>query len=262
MSYDIKLLAKDLKLLDHIEGLEKINLPINPLWIETFRRMDGLYRELSIARLNLLMAAKEEYHELAESGKNDIGFKTMQYSFVNTAIIWYNNSFDLLLQVVWVYYMMWVESPEIKVSNDATCWNIEQIEKMKRMCEYKKVERWNKNNENKVDPIINLYNSATCKKIREWANCIKHRAPLFIDEVCDESIFRIASFDEFTIIKNTDGGISINFSLDEEKYDSRSSFRKYSMEELLSDLIEYHKELCDCIDMIASEILYHYKTTE
>lgn len=48
-------------------------------------------------------------------------------------------------------------------------------------------------------------------------------------------------------------------SLDKDSYDSGNAFKEYGIDEIISTLISYHKELCNCIDMIANPIIEEYK---
>lgn len=97
MQYDIHQLEAELDCLDEIGGLECRYIQSTPIWIETFRRMDNLYKELCIARLNLLMTAQGSYPELVLRDGEGKGDKMMQYSYINTSIIWYETSAKLLL---------------------------------------------------------------------------------------------------------------------------------------------------------------------
>lgn len=254
MACDIQQLAMDLKRMDKLCGLEIRHNPTNPIWIETFRRMDGLYKELCIARLNLLMAAKEQYPELVERDADGKGDKMMQASYVNTSIIWYNNCFDLLLQVVWVFYRIWEDNSKSKVSTTSSDWTLDQIEQMLKECKYDMFQKWNGKN-NKLDAIVNFHNLEVSRKVRNWANEIKHRSPLHIKGIGSGSPIRVAYFNNIDKIINDEGKISIKINLSEDKYDSHKTNEKYDIGGLVSVLIEYHKELCGCIEVCSSPIL-------
>ena len=259
MEYDMQQLERELDRMDKIGGLEILHNPIEPIWIETFRRMDGLYRELCIARLNLLMGAKEQYPELVERDTNGKGDKMMQASYVNTSIMWYNNCFDLLLQVVWAFYGIWEVNSNSKVSATPSDWNLEQIEQMKKECKYDKVEKWNATN-HKVNSIVDFHNLEVSKKVRKWANEIKHRSPLHIKGIDSESPIRFAHFNNIDKKINEEGNISIKITLSEDKYDSHKAFNVYDINDLISTLVEYHKKLCECIEACSSPILEQYKS--
>ena len=249
----------ELDRMDKIGGLEILRKPIEPIWIETFRRMDGLYRELCIARLNLLMAAKEQYPELVERDTDGKGDKMMQAFYVNTSIIWYNNCFDLLLQVVWVYYRIWEGNSNSKVNTTPSDWTLDQIGQMMKECRYGAVENWNVINK-KVDAIINFHNLKVSKKVRNWANEIKHRSPLHVKEVDSVSPIRVLHFDYIDNKTNDEGKVSFSINLSKDKYDSHKAFNVYDINDLISTLVEYHKKLCECIEACSSPILEQYKS--
>lgn len=260
MAYDFTQLDKELRLMDYIGGLEVKYTPIFPLWIETFRRVEGLYEELCIARLNLLMAAKAVYPNLIEKGKNSIGDRIMQNSFAQTSIIWYNNCFDLLLQVIWVRYKVWTYNPKIKVSATPSDWTRNQIDLMKEYkYQYEVIKEWNANNANKVAPIIKLHNSTFYIQVHKWTNEIKHRAPLQVKGHSLKSPIRSLHFKHFEQSTDDKGKIAVNIELDNERYDSGNAFEEYDIDVIISTLIDYHKELCNCIDLIAKPIIEEYK---
>lgn len=257
MKYNIQQLETELERMDHIGGLESLHNPIEPIWIETFRRMDGLYKELCIARLNLLMAAKEQYPELVERDTDGKGDKMMQYAYINSSIIWYNNCFDLLLQVVWVFYRIWEDNTKSKVSTIPSNWTLAQIELMMKECKYDKIENWNGTN-NKMNSIVSFHHLEESKRVRCWANKIKHRSPLHVKGVGSETPIRIVHFDNLEETKNDEGKKIIKINLSEDKYDSHKAFDIYDVSELISTLIEYHKGLCECIGACTSPILKQY----
>ena len=260
MQYDIHQLEAELDCLDEIGGLECRYIQPTPIWIETFRRMDSLYKELCIARLNLLMTAQGSYPELVLRDREGKGDKMMQYSYINTSIIWYNNCFDLLLQVVWVFYIMWENNSKSKVSKIPLDWTLKQIECMKKECKYDKIEKWNSNNENKVDAIVTFHNSAVCTKVRGWANEIKHRAPLFVKGVGTRSPIRYTYFKSIEKRVNEKGKVSYEISFSPDRYDSHRAFQEFDIEELISTLTNYHKSLCECIKACTSCILKGYNS--
>ena len=122
----------DLELLEKLCGVELRlfeKIPLDsyaPLIIESFRRMDDLYNEFCIARLNLIMAKKGTYPELIEQTQVDDNNKWMQYAFLNTSIVWYDNCFDILLQIIWVHFEIYKEVTTV-ISENPFEWNEEQI---------------------------------------------------------------------------------------------------------------------------------------
>lgn len=78
MPYNLSELETQLSRMDSIAGLEIKHSPIQPLWIETFRRIDGLYQELCIVRQNLFYhkelcnCIEETVSKILEQYKNNI----------------------------------------------------------------------------------------------------------------------------------------------------------------------------------------------
>ena len=183
----------------------------------------------------------------------------MQASYVNTSIIWYNNCFDLLLQVVWVFYRIWEDDAKSKVSNNPVDWTLNQIEQMMKECKYDKVERWNGTN-NKADSIVNFHNLEISKEVRNWANEIKHRSPLHIRGVGSVFPIGVLHFDDIDNKTNDEGKVSFSINLSKDKYNSHKAFDIHDINELISTLIEYHKNLCECIEACSSPIIELYNS--
>ena len=69
---------------------------------ETFSRFHNLYESIASARFNLYSAFNEKVVEdLTNNEDNELW---IQIQFISNAIQWYNNSFDVLLQSLWIYY--------------------------------------------------------------------------------------------------------------------------------------------------------------
>lgn len=251
-----KNIDNELDKLDKLCGLElrfdviKNLGDISPKVIETYRRMDDLYNELSIARYNLLMSVRDSYPEIVEQDQKGYGNRWTQYSFINTATMWYDNCFDIMLQFVWFYY-------DIKKSqNDPTAWNKETIKQMQIKCRYENIEKWG--NQDQFSSIFNniktFYQNKTTFRVREWANDIKHRKPLRINGVGHKNNTRIIFFSEIEI-----DGNKINAVNTGNKYDSGDVDQWYDPYYVIDELIEYHKNLVKCIESLADPIIEAHK---
>ena len=69
---------------------------------EIFSQFHNLYDTIESARFNLLASYNQKVIEELTIDANDALWVKIQ--FINNAIQWYNNSFDILLQSLWIYY--------------------------------------------------------------------------------------------------------------------------------------------------------------
>lgn len=99
-----------LELPEYLNGLECRRLRLmksdkeKPILIETCRRLQDLYDEICAARFALITACQSKYPEYISSEDNGGGHLWIQSQFVNTAILWYDAAFDILLQSIWIYF--------------------------------------------------------------------------------------------------------------------------------------------------------------
>ena len=96
--------------------------PFTPEDVETRRRIIDFVHEIETARFMLAMSYKEPYLDLVEEKDFNNKFKTNYFKqhYLYSAILWYNNSFDLILQCLWFKHQLYGKQP---ITNE----NIEDI---------------------------------------------------------------------------------------------------------------------------------------
>ncbi len=229
-------ISKELKLLDSINGLEKIhqfkimrNFPdascdkeMVAICTETFRLFQDVYNTFALAKFSFLEGFRKLhlYSTLKwESGA--YGQYWIRTSYLNNAIIWYNSCFDILLQTLWVgkrYFMnmflledLWLKYDDVL----AKC------------------------RENKIpEKCFESFTNESCVKfVRLSANKLKHRNGLRYKEFCDPNLIMFALGD----------------------YNSRNTESLTNIEEVLSELISYHKAFVTLVDDVKDIISIEFK---
>ncbi len=98
------------KLLEPAHFLKDKDLvqPTTPEDTETRRRIIDFIHTIDTARFMLAMSFKEFYQDLVEENDPDKKFKTAYFKqhYLYSAIIWYHNCFDIMLQCLWFKYQL------------------------------------------------------------------------------------------------------------------------------------------------------------
>lgn len=138
--------------------------PKTPEDAETRRRIIDFIHEIDTARFMLAMSYKHPYLDLVDEKDFDNKFKTEYFKqhYLYSALIWYHNSFDLILQCLWFNYRLY---GNILLSSD-------NIEKILHGCRIEQIEKRHYKG-NKDNPIT-LFNERY-KNVHELANRLKHR---------------------------------------------------------------------------------------
>lgn len=90
--------------------------PMTPEEIETRRRIIDFIKEVDIARFMLAMSFKEAgtdpYLDLFEEKDFNNKFKHAYYRqhYLYSSVIWYHNSFDMILQCLWFHHKLYDKS--------------------------------------------------------------------------------------------------------------------------------------------------------
>lgn len=90
--------------------------PLTPEEIETRRRIIDFIKEVDIARFMLAMSFKEAgtdpYLDLFEEKDFSNKFKHAYYRqhYLYSSVIWYHNSFDMILQCLWFHHKLYDEN--------------------------------------------------------------------------------------------------------------------------------------------------------
>ena len=87
--------------------------PATPEDVETRRRIIDFVHEIETARFMLAMSYKHPYLDLVDEKDFDNKFKTEYFKqyYLYSALLWYHNSFDLVLQCIWFKYRLYGNLP-------------------------------------------------------------------------------------------------------------------------------------------------------
>lgn len=182
--------------------------------IETRRRIVDFTKELDIARFMLAMSFKEAsadpYLDLFEEKDFNNKFKHAYYRqhYLYSSVIWYHNSFDMILQCLWFHH---------KLYDKSLC--KENIGKILKAC--KPNEVINKLYSNDKNNPISQFVSAN-DYVLDLANRLKHRQ--FV-----ENDTYLLYAEEFTI---KDG-----------EYNSEETVYHIRLDDLQGQLVAFHKNL-------------------
>lgn len=185
---------------------------------ETYMRYHSLYETIEIARYNLLISYNENIIEELSKESDRLWVKTL---FVKNALQWYNASFDILLQCLWLYYGIYQKNVKKKY---ITTKNIPTI---LRDCNYIEVNKYLKNTGSPLTSNLKKLNS-TISKIRDWTNSLKHRGETRIGSSAIETV-------EIMVTKSCDETAIM--------YDSKATRKDVTIEECVNDMVTFHKEL-------------------
>lgn len=235
----------DLKLPECINGkLEKNECPRHlkdpVLIIETSRRCQDLYHTVVNARFNFALSCAEEYPKLLAEN-SDRNILTVKGLFLNSAILWYNNTFDHLLQVLWVYYELFaVKGIETRITTD----------KMDRILSQCKFDRVLNVAEGVIHPMLlkkikDLYDTSSYSQIRLWANIIKHRSCLEYVDILKREFAFIS-----VVCEGEDGAWDAYKKGGKEVYNSMKvkQGRRVTIKEVSQSLYDYHINLIEVIE--------------
>lgn len=193
--------------------------PMTPEDMETRRRIIDFVHELETARFMLAMSYKDPFLDLVEEKDFGNKFKTefFKQHYLYSALIWYHNSFDMVLQCLWFRHQLY--SP-IELNN-------QNIEDILCNCNIKKIKE--KLYENKNDNPISDFKRRH-KKVLDYANRLKHRQYL-------ENSSYILYEEFFNVVKG-------NYNSDKtKKHVNLSNIQKW--------LIDFHKDIIS----LAKELL-------
>lgn len=207
---------------------------------ETFSQFHNLYDTIASARFNLLAAFNERVVDDLTIYVDDELF--VQIQFINNAIQWYNNSFDILLQSLWIYYGIYRNDcktkKKLKVPNETeVALTIETLPVILSMCNYNKVRTWMLAKASPLcDGFEKLHN--TLSVIHKWANTFKHRGNIsYLDNSIAELEVKVHSMDDESRVW----------------YDSLHTKESITIDQCVKELVNYHKEMVKYSKIITDE---------
>lgn len=193
--------------------------PITPEDAETRRRIIDFVHEIDTARFMLAMSYKDPYLDLVDEKDFDNKFKTEYFKqhYLYSAVIWYHNSFDLILQCLWFKYRLYGDIQLCSAN----------VEKILRSCEIKKIEKLYYNG-NRDNPVTNF--NRRNKNVHELANRLKHRQ--YIE---NDNYLLYAEF----------------FNVVSEGYNSDDTKVHVKLDKIQDLLLRYHRDIIE----LAKELL-------
>lgn len=204
---------------------------------ESQRLLKWLLHSIKSARYNLFEALFSDQFFIDESIANDKEWY-IGNSLYNS-IMWYNTTFDIVLQFIWVHYRFFEKI------NSAQSFNFEnsQAQNIFKKCRYESIEKlYSRTTFTLFNELKGLNNFIT--DIREWTNNIKHRGAFRITDIPISEGFNLKTVKELN-------------PKDPEKeqivYNSDKSIIKKSAKDITTLLMEYHKNLYSFIDTLFQE---------
>ncbi len=185
--------------------------PLTPEDTETRRRIIDFVHEIDTARFMLAMSFKEPYLDLVEEKDFGNKFKTEYFKqhYLYSALIWYHNCFDLVLQCLWFKHRLY---GNIELRNDT-------IEVILNKCRLSKIkELLYKNDKN--NPISEF--DINHNHVHDLANRLKHRQYIENDNY-------LLYAEAFNVV--ADG------------YNSETSRHHEKLSKIQIELVKYHKDI-------------------
>lgn len=193
--------------------------PCTPEDTETRRRIIDFAHDIDTARFMLAMSYKQPYFDLVDEKDFDNKFKTEYFKqhYLYSALIWYHNSFDLILQCLWFKYHLYKED-QLRTDN---------IEKILYDCKISKIQERLYNNQSN-NPITEFYKRN--QEAHDLANRLKHRQ--YIE---NDNYLLYAEF----------------FNVTSEGYNSDVTKVHVILDNIQTMLMRYHKDIIE----LAKELL-------
>ncbi len=209
-----KILIDDLYLPDYYMEVKGLDVRLG------MKKFDDLLKTVGEANFSLLYSDENEYDK---DNENDFELSIVRRMHIRHAILDFNNSFDILLQVPWLFYRAWEEynigKPLHKSSKnhkDIIRNSDKWVIKAGKACSFQKVYKYLDNSANmklkKFGDLLNdfykTYINNQSKKftIRSLANMIKHNSALQLRELNEPWEFNL-KLKEFDVISLKEKGL-------------------------------------------------------
>ena len=226
-----------LELPEYLNGLECRRLRLmksdkeKPILIEPCRRLQDLYDEICAARFALITACQSKYPEYISSEDNGGGHLWIQSQFVNTAILWYDAAFDILLQSIWIYFKLYENLKRPLTLNS------ENFDSILAKCKLENIDKSviGEQLHNRLLEFSRNYKPT----VSFWANTLKHRRMIRYRELSNRKHVHFLTIPcrsgESMLDAVKRGAVS--------EYDSIKALNIYDMGDVINVLIDYHKDL-------------------
>ncbi len=158
-----------------------------PEFYEVLRLFDVLNNRICSARYALL----EGIYILHESAvmwwvNGSMAQLWLRTEFLNNAIQWYNNSFDVLLQTLWIGKKIYRSYGNMSVKGDLrTIQNGDEYDDILTRCKWDRIKKWYNKNDYAGSCFKSLCAFRNLKdflQVKQWANKMKHRNGIFYEE--------------------------------------------------------------------------------
>ena len=196
------------------------------LVIEIYRRMQDLYDSFNSGRLFLCIAQRNQFPEIYKEPIPSWGINWVKIQFLLSSIHSYNSTFDLYLQVNWLYFELF-KYDSTTSQLDFSGNNLERILNAckRRKFSYSTIKKHIYSDINNY--IFEFESTKSYKEVAELCNTIKHRQGI--------------SFTELSRDKHP-------FYLDFENYNSYKTLFERDISQVIMILKNYHQELKNLCD--------------
>ena len=211
--------------------------------IETARQFQYLYDAVCSGRFNLCTACKGNYSPgFLNDNASQEAKEWIQTQFINNAIMWYNATFDILLQPIWFYYKLYLS---LKKPLSLTVNNHEEI---LRNCDWKNFKRLGPDRvPSYLMEKVQELRGFMFDNITQWANHLKHRGNInYKNKNCFEyiKIDMEGEKDLKSLLRK--GGKVL--------YDSTKTKATITINNAIATMILYHQRMIDVTKVMYNEI--------
>jgi len=167
---------------------------LNPGYKLAIDFLGDLYFQITSARFALIMGHKKLHDSNYVSWDSGaLGQIWLRSQYLRNAIVWYNSSYDLLWQAIWFGYSLFRKigfgKPPQKIQDVNST---ETFQKLLRSCTYDKlcfalsaveISEGSDKAKELLEAIKEFNDYKQQKKVREWANSLKHRGSFKVKEL-------------------------------------------------------------------------------
>lgn len=216
---------------------------------ETISQFHNLYDTIESARFNLLTSYNQQVIEELTNDENDASWVKIQ--FINNAIQWYNNSFDILLQSLWIYYGIYGNNCKTRKAlkifdNVEVTITTKTLPEILKSCNYNSVREWViAHNSPLTEGLVELH----CKlsRIHHWANIFKHRGNIAYSDSPTEEI------EVKTHSVNAESKVW---------YNSTRTKESVSISQCVEEIINYHRGIIEYSKKITEEFKLYFRANK
>ena len=188
---------------------------------ETCKRFQDVYNTIAGARLSVALAQIKEFPEFILS--NEWGYNWMRSRYVTDAILLYEASFDLILQIPWIFFQVYkIKNKDLDIRKDMAV--------ILENCRLQKFEKAISKSNLPLELYTLLKNFYENENIviSNWANIIKHRQCISFKELRLQNVFVVVDKD----------------------YNSLSYLEEHTLDEMVAALQNHHSKIVELCEKI------------